>query len=265
MQRDSPLDRRGRPVAGRLHRRRAGGRAARRLPARANRVARQQQIGRRADRCGQGRGRSRRGGLDDRDRATRRHRGRGGRRPGRAGPRHRRRRGAHPRVHLHRPRRPEVRAVAGQRRGDGTRCGGCSPPITCDWSGLHSHIGSQIFDVGGFEIAAHRVIGLLRDVVAEFGVDKTAQISTVDLGGGLGISYLPNDDPPPVAELADKLSAIVQQRVRGGGSAGRHGWWSSPAAPSPDRGPSRSTRSAPSRTSTSARRRTGVTSASTAA
>ena len=75
--------------------------------------------------------------------------------------------------------------------------------------GLHSHIGSQIFDVAGFEIAAHRVIGLLRDVVGEFGVDKTAQLSIVDLGGGLGISYLPPDDPPPVAELAGKLGAIV--------------------------------------------------------
>ena len=76
--------------------------------------------------------------------------------------------------------------------------------------GLHSHIGSQIFDVGGFELAARRVIGLLRDVVAEFGVEKTAQIATVDLGGGLGISYVPEDDPPPVAELAAKLSAIVE-------------------------------------------------------
>ena len=76
--------------------------------------------------------------------------------------------------------------------------------------GLHSHIGSQIFDVAGFEIAAHRVIGLLRDVVAEFGVDKTAQIATVDLGGGLGISYLPHDDPPPVQDLAAKLGAIVR-------------------------------------------------------
>ncbi|MDT5137277.1 MAG: diaminopimelate decarboxylase [Mycobacterium sp.] len=75
--------------------------------------------------------------------------------------------------------------------------------------GLHSHIGSQIFDVAGFEIAAHRVIGLLRDIVAEFGVDKTAQVSTVDLGGGLGISYLAPDDPPPIAELAAKLSVIV--------------------------------------------------------
>jgi diaminopimelate decarboxylase len=76
--------------------------------------------------------------------------------------------------------------------------------------GLHSHIGSQIFDVAGFELAAHRVIGLLRDVVAEFGVAKTAQISVIDLGGGLGISYLPDDDPPPMDELADKLKAIVK-------------------------------------------------------
>jgi diaminopimelate decarboxylase len=76
--------------------------------------------------------------------------------------------------------------------------------------GLHSHIGSQIFDVAGFELAAHRVIGLLRDVVAEFGVDKTSQLETVDLGGGFGISYLPHDDPPPVQDLAAKLGAIVR-------------------------------------------------------
>ena len=76
--------------------------------------------------------------------------------------------------------------------------------------GLHSHIGSQIFDVDGFELAAHRVIGLLRDVVAEFGVDKTSQLKIIDLGGGLGISYLPQDDPPPVQDLAAKLGAIVR-------------------------------------------------------
>lgn len=78
--------------------------------------------------------------------------------------------------------------------------------------GLHSHIGSQIFDVAGFEVAAHRVIGLLRDVVAEFGVEKTAQLSVIDLGGGLGISYQPQDDPPPMAELAAKLTAIVAEQ-----------------------------------------------------
>lgn len=76
--------------------------------------------------------------------------------------------------------------------------------------GLHSHIGSQIFDVDGFELAAHRVIGLLRDIVAEFGVEKTSQLNIVDLGGGLGISYVPSDDPPPVADLAAKLRDIVR-------------------------------------------------------
>ena len=75
--------------------------------------------------------------------------------------------------------------------------------------GLHSHIGSQIFDVAGFEVAAHRIIGLLRDIVAECGVDKTAQITTVDLGGGFGIAYVAQDDPPPVQELATTLAAIV--------------------------------------------------------
>lgn len=75
--------------------------------------------------------------------------------------------------------------------------------------GLHCHVGSQIFDVSGFEIAARRLIGLLRDVVAEFGVEKTAQMDILDLGGGLGISYLPHDNPPPMKELADKLKAIV--------------------------------------------------------
>lgn len=76
--------------------------------------------------------------------------------------------------------------------------------------GLHSHIGSQIFDVAGFELAARRVLGLLHEAVEQFGVDKTAQISTVDLGGGLGISYLAADDPPPMGELAAKLSTIVK-------------------------------------------------------
>lgn len=83
--------------------------------------------------------------------------------------------------------------------------------------GLHSHIGSQIFDVAGFEIAAHRVIGLLGQIVEEFGVDKTTQVSTIDLGGGLGISYLAADDPPPIAELAAKLSAIVSNESAAAG------------------------------------------------
>ncbi|EUA73491.1 diaminopimelate decarboxylase [Mycobacterium xenopi 4042] len=83
--------------------------------------------------------------------------------------------------------------------------------------GLHSHIGSQILDVAGFELAAQRVIGLLRDIVGEFGATKSAPISMVDLGGGMGISYLPHDDPPSMSELAAKLNAVVRNESAAAG------------------------------------------------
>jgi diaminopimelate decarboxylase len=75
--------------------------------------------------------------------------------------------------------------------------------------GLHSHIGSQIYDPDGFEVAAHRVIGLLAALRDEHGQSVVDSIGTVDLGGGLGIAYTTDDDPPPVATLAAQLLAIV--------------------------------------------------------
>lgn len=83
--------------------------------------------------------------------------------------------------------------------------------------GLHSHIGSQIFEIDGFEIAAHRMLGLLREAVDKFGVERTAQISLLDLGGGLGISYLPSDDPPVLREFADKLRDLVAREAERAG------------------------------------------------
>ncbi|MBV7702858.1 diaminopimelate decarboxylase [Nocardia nova] len=76
--------------------------------------------------------------------------------------------------------------------------------------GLHSHIGSQIFDIDGFEISARRMLRLLRDAIEKFGVERTEQIAILDLGGGLGISYLPSDDPPPLDDFAAKVRDIVE-------------------------------------------------------
>ncbi|HEY0448444.1 diaminopimelate decarboxylase [Actinophytocola sp.] len=75
--------------------------------------------------------------------------------------------------------------------------------------GLHSHIGSQIFDANAFEVSAHRVIGLLAELRDEHGADALATVSTVDLGGGLGIAYTAADDPPPPGWLAEQLRTIV--------------------------------------------------------
>jgi diaminopimelate decarboxylase len=73
------------------------------------------------------------------------------------------------------------------------------------FAGLHSHIGSQIFDTAGFEVAAHRVIELAARVHGEHGV----YVEELDLGGGFGIAYTPDDDPPDVKSLTSSLRAIV--------------------------------------------------------
>jgi diaminopimelate decarboxylase len=81
--------------------------------------------------------------------------------------------------------------------------------------GVHSHIGSQIFDTSGFEVAAHRVVGLLKQVRDEHGVE----LPEIDLGGGLGIAYTVDDDPREPHEIAKALSEIVTRECESAGLA----------------------------------------------
>jgi diaminopimelate decarboxylase len=81
------------------------------------------------------------------------------------------------------------------------------------FAGLHSHIGSQIFDTAGFEVAAHRVVGLAARIRDEHGIE----IAELDLGGGFGIAYTEEDDPPEVKEVAQSLRNIVDGQCRAAG------------------------------------------------
>jgi diaminopimelate decarboxylase len=76
--------------------------------------------------------------------------------------------------------------------------------------GLHSHIGSQIFDTSGFEVAARRVLTLHARVSDELGVE----MPELDLGGGFGIAYTTQDDPADPAQLATELTKIVEHECR---------------------------------------------------
>ena len=71
--------------------------------------------------------------------------------------------------------------------------------------GLHSHIGSQIFDSSGFEVAARRVLALHAEIAHDVGVE----LAELDLGGGFGIAYTTQDDPSDAARLAREMSKIV--------------------------------------------------------
>ncbi|MDP2775873.1 MAG: diaminopimelate decarboxylase [Nocardioides sp.] len=81
--------------------------------------------------------------------------------------------------------------------------------------GLHSHIGSQIFDSSGFEVAARRVLALHATVSSEVGVT----MPEMDLGGGFGIAYTTQDDPSDPAQLATEMSKIVEHECRALGIA----------------------------------------------
>ena len=71
--------------------------------------------------------------------------------------------------------------------------------------GLHSHIGSQIFDTDGFEVAAQRVLTLHAEVLDQLGVE----LPELDLGGGFGVAYTTGDDPSSAEQLAAGMRAIV--------------------------------------------------------
>ena len=79
--------------------------------------------------------------------------------------------------------------------------------------GFHSHIGSQIFDTGGFEVAAHRVLALVTQIRDEHGVT----LPELDLGGGFGIAYTTQDHPATASELADGISTIVASECAAAG------------------------------------------------
>ena len=82
--------------------------------------------------------------------------------------------------------------------------------ITSDWlelTGLHCHVGSQVFDAEGFKLAAERVLGLYAEIWKTQGV----ALGYLDLGGGYGIAYMPGESPLDVNAVARDLLTAVQE------------------------------------------------------
>ncbi|MCL2850379.1 MAG: diaminopimelate decarboxylase, partial [Micrococcales bacterium] len=70
-------------------------------------------------------------------------------------------------------------------------------------AGIHSHIGSQILDPGGFVAAVDKVLTLRAELAQATGV----LVEEVDLGGGFGIAYLPGDVGLDFERIAKDLAA----------------------------------------------------------
>lgn len=75
--------------------------------------------------------------------------------------------------------------------------------------GIHAHIGSQIFEVKGFEMAATKLVDTLGDWHKEIGY--TAKV--VNVGGGFGIRYTEDDDPIAPEMFVDAIVKAIKKRV----------------------------------------------------
>ncbi|MEF3301871.1 diaminopimelate decarboxylase [Paenibacillus sp. GYB003] len=72
--------------------------------------------------------------------------------------------------------------------------------------GVHSHIGSQIFEVDGFRLAAERVAEFAQTVRQELGIT----FPVINLGGGFGIRYVEEDRPLPLAQYVQAITEAIR-------------------------------------------------------
>ncbi len=72
--------------------------------------------------------------------------------------------------------------------------------------GIHCHIGSQILDTSPYIEASQRVVDLYYELVKE-----GFEIEYLDLGGGLGIKYKPEQASPEPADLAEAILPVVKE------------------------------------------------------
>ena len=75
--------------------------------------------------------------------------------------------------------------------------------------GFHCHIGSQIFQLEPYRLAARAMLDFMSEVRAETGYVA----SELDLGGGLGIRYTQGDNPPSIETFVETVAAAVQDEA----------------------------------------------------
>jgi len=71
--------------------------------------------------------------------------------------------------------------------------------------GLHSHIGSQILQIEPFVETARVMVRFLDEARRK----SALELPELDLGGGLGIAYQPNDEAPRIEDLAKVVLEAV--------------------------------------------------------
>jgi diaminopimelate decarboxylase len=85
------------------------------------------------------------------------------------------------------------------------------------FAGVHCHIGSQVFRLDSFERAVQKMVGLVRTIEVDVGVS----VEELNLGGGLGVRYLPEDAPPTIEQYATAVHESVGKALADAGVRSR--------------------------------------------
>jgi diaminopimelate decarboxylase len=75
--------------------------------------------------------------------------------------------------------------------------------------GIHMHVGSGVLDVEPFLLALDRLLGTAKKVHDELGIT----FEFVDMGGGLGVPYKPEEKPLDLTVFADKVLSMFKSKV----------------------------------------------------
>lgn len=74
--------------------------------------------------------------------------------------------------------------------------------------GFHCHIGSQIFDIEPFALAAT----IMLDFTAKVKEELAYEVTDLNLGGGFGIRYTPEQIQQPNEAYMERVSAVVKEK-----------------------------------------------------
>jgi len=74
-----------------------------------------------------------------------------------------------------------------------------------DLKGLHAHIGSQIFETQCFYDEIQVIMSEIKRLQDKFNI----KLDEMNIGGGLGIAYTKEDNPPSVYEVADVIIKAI--------------------------------------------------------
>ncbi len=72
--------------------------------------------------------------------------------------------------------------------------------------GVHTHIGSQITAIEPFIKSMEKVVELVLSLK-----EKGIELKYIDMGGGLGISYYEEDEPPSIAQMAKHILSLIKR------------------------------------------------------